>query len=84
MKVMYIVRAIGARREYVVMRHLAFDASPFISRRKLEESCRKDLLNSSDFDALLTVHVSINLRYTLMRWFNRRKFLKTFSRVEKW
>ena len=84
MKVMYIVRAIGARRDYIVMRHLAFDASPFISRRKLEESCREDLLNSSDFDALLTVHVSINLRYTLMRWFNRRKFLKTFSRIEKW
>ena len=84
MKVMYIVRAVGVRRECVVMRQLAFDASPFISRRKLEVACRKDLLNSSDFDALLTVHVSFNLRYTLMRWFNRRRFLKTFSRVEKW
>lgn len=84
MKVMYIVRAMGTRRECVVMRHLTFDASPFISRRKLENACRKDLMNSSDFDALLTVHVSFNLRCTLMRWFNRRKFLKTFSRVEKW
>ena len=84
MKVMYIVRAISARRECVVMRHLAFDASPFISRRKLEKACREDLLNSSDFDTLLTVQVSFSLRYTFMRWFNRRRFLKTFSRVEEW
>lgn len=74
----------GARRGYMVMRHFAFDSSPFISRRKLEKACREDLLNSSDFDALLTVQVSFSLRYTLMRWFNRRKFLETFSRVEEW
>lgn len=84
MKIMYVVRAIGTRRECIVMRHFAFDSSPFISRRKLEKACREDLLNSSDFDALLTVHVSFSLRYTLMKWFDRRRFLKTFSRVEKW
>lgn len=84
MKTIYTVEAIGALCGCVVAQHFALESGLFINRRKVEEACMADLKNSQRFDDVWAVHLHFNLRLTLMRYLNRRKFLKTLHRVDRW
>lgn len=84
MRAVYIVEAHGILYGYAVTQHFAVGANLFTNWNRLRKECFEDLQQSARFDTVLWVHLHISPRLTLMKYLNRRKFLKTLTRVSGW
>lgn len=84
MKVVYIVEAHGVLCGCAVVQLFAIDAKLFTNWGRLRQECFEELKRSARFDTVLWIHLHISPRLTLMRYLNRRKFLKTLTRVDRW